>query len=179
MQSSPPVFFISYVISDSEKMNILIEGGDLNPPFVEGTRNIARMHFLELKKRGHKVIVLTKRKGIIDRKKHKKIEIIDGIKYYRWSNYLDLYFTYKKLIKEEKIDLIHIFAKGLRPPVYMRFLKSQKKPIVYTLLGNTFWIKRDRAIFPGFMNGVDLLVETSLPVYESFKDKEKIKFMQY
>jgi len=160
-------------------MNILIEGGDLNPPYVEGTRNIARMHFRELHKRGHKVIVLTKQRGIIDKKKHKKIEIIDGIKYYRWSSYIDLFFLYRKLLKEEKIELIHIFAKGLRPPIYMRFLKKSKLPVVYNLLGYPFWTKKDRRIFPGFLKEVDLLIETSKPVYEDFKEKSKIAFMPY
>ena len=84
-------------------MNILIEGGDLNPPFAEGTRNIALMHALELKRRGHNVVVLTKEKDIILKKKHPKYEEIYGIKFYRWGKYFDLFFTYRKIVKIEKI----------------------------------------------------------------------------
>ena len=89
-------------------MNILIEGGDLNPPFAEGTRNIALTHALELKRRGHNVSIFTKNKDLILNKKHPKTEIINGLNFYRWKSYPDLFFTYRKIIKKEKIDFIFL-----------------------------------------------------------------------
>ena len=119
-------------------MNILIEGGDLNPPFAEGTRNIALTHALELKRRGHNVSIFTKNKDLILNKKHPKTEIINGLNFYRWKSYPDLFFTYRKIIKKEKIDLVHIFIKGTRPSLYLYFLKKgggRNIPVIFSLLG--------------------------------------------
>lgn len=117
-------------------MNILIEGGDLNPPFAEGTRNIALTHARGLVNRGHRVIILTRKKDRIFNKVHPDFEIVDGIRFYRWSNYFNLLKKYKQIIKAEKVDLVHMFVKGARPSIYLRMVKSLAKvPIVYSLLG--------------------------------------------
>ena len=107
-------------------MNILIEGGNLNP-VKEGTRNIAIAYARKLLERGHNVIILTRKKNQATGKTYKRFEIADGFKFYRWDNYFDLFFAYKKIIKNEKIDVLHIFARGARPQKYINFLKSFKK----------------------------------------------------
>ena len=84
-------------------MNILIEAGDINPFFNEGTKNIVLTHAKELVKRKHNIIILTRRKSKITQIKHpKRYERVDGIKFYRWDNYLDLIFLHKILIKKKK-----------------------------------------------------------------------------
>jgi glycosyltransferase involved in cell wall biosynthesis len=116
-------------------MNILLENGNINTPFTEGTGNILLTHAKALVEKGHKVVILTRRKSSITGKKYPKSQEISGIKIYRWANYLDLYFTFKKIVKKEKIDLIHIFSKGLRPLRYIKFLKKSNKPIVFSSVG--------------------------------------------
>lgn len=120
-------------------MNILIEGGRLNPINKgEGTRNITLSYAKKLTEKGHKVIILTRKKDK-DNTLHKNFEIYDGIKFYRWSNYFNLFFIFKKIANEEKIDIINIFAKGARPSFYIDFIKKIiKKPIVFNLLGYPF-----------------------------------------
>ncbi|HKZ33973.1 MAG TPA: glycosyltransferase family 4 protein [Candidatus Nanoarchaeia archaeon] len=151
-------------------MNILIEGGDLNPPFAEGTRNIALMHALELKRRGHNVVVLTKEKDIILKKKHPKYEEIYGIKFYRWGKYFDLFFTYRKIVKIEKIDLVHIFVKGIRPSAYINFIKmggGKRIPVIFSLLG-----------WPGGnykpLNEADKVIITSKSLYKVISLKNSV-----
>ena len=182
MQKNSATTIVSYAILCGGKMNILIEGGDLNPPFIEGTRNIARTYFKELQKSGHNVIVLTKRKGITSKRLHAKEEIVDGIKYYRWSNTIDLFFTYKKIVRAEKIDLIHIFAKGIRPPNYLRLLKHGNNiPIVLSSLGYPFWEEKDKKNFDKFLLLVDKLIITSKTVFENLYgfDTKKIIYLPY
>ena len=53
-------------------MNILIEAGDVNPFFSEGTKNIVLTHAKELARREHNVIILTRRKSKITGIKHLK-----------------------------------------------------------------------------------------------------------
>ena len=53
-------------------MNILIEAGDINPHFAEGTKNITLTHTKELVRRKHNVIILTRRKSRITKIKHPK-----------------------------------------------------------------------------------------------------------
>ena len=117
-------------------MNILLENGNVNPPFIEGTCNILLNHAKELSARGHNIVILTREKSIITGEKYLKYEEVGRIKFYRWSNYGDLFLIYKKIIKKEKIELIHIFSKGLRPFSYLWFLKNIiKKPIVFSSVG--------------------------------------------
>lgn len=117
-------------------MNILIEGGDLNPPFAEGTRNIAIAHAKALLKRGHRVSIITRSRSRITGKKLKDFELIDGVRFYRWSNYIDLIIKFRKIMEKENIDLVHFFAKGVRPMMYFKILKIlTKKPFLFSLLG--------------------------------------------
>lgn len=117
-------------------MNILIEGGNVNPPFAEGTRNIILTYAKELKKQGHHVAIITAQYDKIAKTRHRATEKIDGIHFYRWKNHLSIPFLYKKIVKKEKIDVIHSFAKGLRPPLYTNTVKLfTGKPIVFSLLG--------------------------------------------
>jgi glycosyltransferase involved in cell wall biosynthesis len=96
-------------------MRILMIGLDLNPPWVEGTRNTVRLISQNLIKDNHEVYVLTK--GSDDQL---NIEFVEGIKYHRINighstNYLSGSFAFLvklpikliKVIKDEKIDIIH------------------------------------------------------------------------
>jgi len=157
-------------------MKILIEGGDLNPPFVEGTRNIVKAYTKELKKRGHNIIILTKRKETNTGKIFRKFETNNGVRYYRWSNYLELFLALKK-IKKEKIDLVHIFAKGLRPVIYLKFIRSTRIPIVFTLLGYPFESKYRKNYFKKFVKEIDQLTVTSKTIFEELKNYEKNKIV--
>lgn len=156
-------------------MNILIEGGDLNPPFAEGTRNVVITHAKALTKRGHKAVILTRDKSRINGKKLIKYEIIQGIKFYRWSSYLDLAYLYQEIIKKEKIDLVHFFAKGGRPKVYLKILKLLgNKPFVFTLLGLPVYSpKKVEKVVKESLNNVDLGVITSNVLLNNFKKQIK------
>lgn len=117
-------------------MNILLENGNVNPPSTEGTANILLTHAKELTKRGHKIVILTREKSIITGKKYPKYEKSSNLVFYRWSNYAELFFLYRKIIKKEKIDIIHIFSKGLRNLNYIMFLKNFiKKPVIFNSIG--------------------------------------------
>lgn len=161
-------------------MNILIEAGDLNPPFVEGTRNIVLTHTKELIRLGHKVIFLTKRKEKNTGKFFEKEEMLQGIHYYRWSNPFNLFLTIRKIKQREKIDVVHSFAKGLRPAVYIKALKYMKKPVIFTLLGYPFEVYKEKN-FPNFLKEVDKFTITSKTIFELLKkyDKNKIVYLPY
>jgi glycosyltransferase involved in cell wall biosynthesis len=117
-------------------MNILIEGGNLNPSAKEGTTNVALAYVEELEKRGHKVIILTRKLDPIQGKKYRGFEIFKKRRYYRWNSYLELFFILLK-IKQENLDLVHIFSKGLRPTIYIKILKKiLKKPVIMSLFGD-------------------------------------------
>lgn len=153
-------------------MNIMIEGGDLNPPFAEGTRKIARIHAMELKRRGHNVIIFTRDTDAITNTKHPKFEVIDGIKFYRWGSYIDLLNTYRLVIQKEKINLVHIFLKGTRPSYYIWFLKhlgGKRIPVVMTLLGYPIFDKRYTSL-----KKADLVVIPSDFIYHKLKLKNSI-----
>ncbi len=162
-------------------MNILIEAGDLNPPFVEGTRNIVIAHAQELIERGHKVVFLTKRKETNTGKIFKTEEIFKRIHYYRWSNPLNLLLTIRKINQKEKIDIIHIFAKGLRPTLYLKSLAYLNKQIIFTLLGYPFEKKYKEKNFSNFLKRVDMLTVTSRTIFEKLKEynQEKIIYLPY
>ena len=96
-------------------MRILMVGLDLNPPWVEGTRNTVRLISQNLIKDNNEVFVLTK--GSDDQL---NIEFVEGIKYYRINigqstNFLSGSYVFLaklpikliKVIKDEKIDIIH------------------------------------------------------------------------
>ena len=96
-------------------MRILMVGLDLNPPWVEGTRNTVRLISQNLIKDNHDVYALTK--GSDDQL---NIEFVEGIKYHRINighstNYLSGSFVFLaklpikliKVIKDEEIDIIH------------------------------------------------------------------------
>ena len=150
-------------------MNILIEGGNLNPDLKEGTRNIAITHAEKLAERGHNVVILTRRKNNITGKVFPKFEIVDGLKYYRWSNYIELFFGYKKILKKEKIDIVHVFAKGVRPTIYSKLLKGNSRiALLFTLTGYP--------ITPGestkkiqALKSFDLVIIPSKTIYEKLK----------
>ncbi|HOW37176.1 MAG TPA: glycosyltransferase family 4 protein [Candidatus Pacearchaeota archaeon] len=152
-------------------MNILIEGGDLNPPFAEGTRNVAITHAKALIKKGHNVVILTRNKSRINGKKLIKKETIQGIKFYRWSNYFELAFLYQKIIQKEKINLVHFFAKGGRPKIYLNLLKRLgNKPFIFTLLGLPVYSpKKVEKVIIGSLNNVNLGVITSNVLLNKFK----------
>ena len=157
-------------------MNILIEAGDINPHFAEGTKNITLTHAKELVRRKHNIIILTRRKSRITKIKHpQRYEEMDGIKFYRWNNYLDFIFLYKKLIKKEEIDLIHIFSKGLKPLNYIKFLKSiLKKPVVFSSTGFPYSKKYSKKRFIETVKNVNLMIMTSNYIFkktENFLDK--------
>ncbi len=157
-------------------MNILIEGGDLNPPFAEGTRNVVITHAKALIKRGHKAVILTRNKSRIDGKKLDKHETIQGIRFYRWSNYLELLFLYRKIIQKENIDLVHFFAKGGRPVSYLKILKAiKKKPFIFSLLGLPAYpsAKKRRNVVINSLNSVNLGVITSNAVLKELKSEIK------
>lgn len=164
-------------------MNILIESGDVNPHFAEGTKNIILTHAKELVKKKHNVIILTRRKSKITKIKHpKRYEKVGGIKFYRWSNYLDLIFLYKILIKKEKIDLINIFSKGLKPLSYIKFLKNFiKKPIIFSLIGSPENTIYDEKLFIKTINNVDIIIFTSKFVFDELKEikRENCLYVPY
>jgi hypothetical protein len=161
-------------------MNILIEGGDLNPPFSEGTRNIARTHWQELIKRGHNVIILTRRKDSILGKNHKREEVVGGVKYYRWSNYLGLLLALYKIRRKEKVDVIHIFARGLRPTIYLKILKKMlKKPILFSLLGYAFDSFANIMKFKKFLGELDYLAISSKAVFDKLRGISENNKMHY
>ena len=96
-------------------MKVLMIGLDLNPPWVEGNRNITRVISQNLIKHDHEVYVLTK--GSNDQL---DTEFIEGMKYHRIpigysDSYLSGAFTFLaklpigliKLIKQEGIDVLH------------------------------------------------------------------------
>jgi glycosyltransferase involved in cell wall biosynthesis len=163
-------------------MKILIEGGDLNPPYVEGTRNIAKMHWEGLLEAGHEVIVLSKRKEINTQIVYPKFEIVRGVKYYRWNNYFELLWALMR-IKRENVDAVHIFAKGLRPINYLKLIKNIiKKKIVFTLLGYPFWDKYKKMNFNSFLKNIDLLTIPSKTIFEELNkkyDSKKMIFLRY
>lgn len=152
----------------NKKINILIEAGDVNPFFFEGTKNIILTHAKELVRREHNVMILTRRKSNVTNIKHPKIfEKVEGIKFYRWNNYLDLIFLYKKLIKKEKIDIIHIFSKGLKPLSYIKFLKNFiKKPIVFTSTGFPYSKKNSKKRFIETVKNINLMIMTSNYIFK-------------
>ncbi len=120
-------------------MNILFEGGRLNPiDKGEGTRNIALSYAKKLKEEGHNVVIITRRRNK-NKTLSKKFETYEGIKFYRWTNSLHLLYLLKKIINKEKIDTINIFAKGSRPVSFMFYLKYFiRKPIIFNLFGCPF-----------------------------------------
>jgi glycosyltransferase involved in cell wall biosynthesis len=162
-------------------MNILIEAGDLNPPFVEGTRNIVMTHARELIKRGHKVVFLTKRKETNTGRIFQKEEFIQGIHYYRWSNPIKLFLTFRKIIEHEEIDIVHIFSKGLRPPTYFKIIKLGGKPIIFTLLGYPFGKKYNEKHLNELLKYVERLTVTSKTLFEILKkyNPKKIIYLPY
>lgn len=148
-------------------MNILIEGGDLNPPFIEGTRNIVHDYAKRLSLKGHKVIILTRQKSRINKKRYERVEILNCVKFYRWKNPIDLIFLYKKIVHDERIDVIHIFAKGIRSKSYLKTVRRMcRKPIVYTLLGLPSYTK-EKSVKKAVknLNSVDLCLITSKSLY--------------
>jgi len=155
-----------------QKINILIEGGDVNPHFAEGTKNIIITHAKELSKRGHNVVILTRRKSKVTNIKHsKKYLEVDGIKFYRWDNYVDLFFRYGQIIKKEKIDLIHIFSKGLRPYFYIKILKGlMKKPIIFSSVGFPYSKIYNKNRFIKLIRKVDLMIMTSKYIFDEIKE---------
>jgi len=160
-------------------MNILVEAGDLNPPFVEGTRNIVLTHIKELIKRGHQITILTKKKEGHTQKKFDSFELRDGIKIYRWSNYLDLFFTLRKIKSREKIEIIHSFAKGLRPAVYLKFLrKNFNCPIILSILGFPF-VEYKKSSFKSVLKEITLLTISSKTVFNYLKAIEKSPKINY
>ena len=188
-------------------MNILIEGGNLNP-IAEGTRNIAISYAKKLKERGHNVIVLTKQIDRVGKMKYKKVSTEDGIKFYRWSNYcdkfykhveggkkiprgiynflklinyLEFYLTYKKILEKENIDISQVFLKGLRPRMYYNSLKFLNKcPLIVTLLGDPSfnYIKYNPK---KDFNNIDLIIVTSKTVYNHMKNLgvKNLKYLSY
>ncbi len=165
-------------------MNILIEGGDLNPPFAEGTRNIAITYAKALLNEGHKVCILTRKKCRITNKKLKKYEVIEGIKFYRWSNYLDLLFLYKKVIEKEKIEIIHIFAKGIRNKNYFRILKLMKnRPFIFSLLGLPSYSSEKKGIKKVIrsLKIIDLILVPSKSIFSELEKNglKNIKYLPY
>ena len=159
----------------NKKMNILIEAGDINPFFFEGTKNIILMHAKELVKRKHNVIILTRRKSKVTKIKHSKIfEEVEGIKFYRWSNPLNLIFLYKKLIKKEKIEIIHIFSKGLKPLKYIKFLKHFiKRPVIFNSIGLPYSEKDSKDSEKKFIEtvkNINLMIMTSNYIFKKTED---------
>jgi glycosyltransferase involved in cell wall biosynthesis len=134
------------------------------------------------------VIILTREKSIITDKKYPKYEEHRGIKFYRWSNYLNLFALYRKIIIKEKIKVIHIFSKGLRPPLYLWFLKNViKKPVIFSSIGfpNTEEDPQEKFVSDKalqkklfkFIKNVDVFVVTSKYLFEHtpfFKEKNCI-----
>lgn len=154
-------------------MKILIEGGDVNPPFAEGTRNIIITHAKELVKRGHSVSILTRKVSRITQEKLPDTEVIDGITFYRWENYKELALIYRRISKD--IDLVHFFAKGGRPKVYFRILKLlRNKPFIFTLLGlpNYSPDKADKIVVNA-LNSVDYATVTSKVLFKHLNNKVK------
>jgi len=160
-------------------MKILIEGGNLNP-VKEGTRNIAISYAKKLLERGHKVIILTRKRNQATGKKYKKFEVVDGFKFYRWSNYLNLFFAYRKIIKKEKVDIFHIFARGARPQKYIQFLKSFKKiPIILSLLGDPFNTRPPKDASKLF-EGLDKVLVSSKEITKlPYLNKKNTKYLPY
>jgi glycosyltransferase involved in cell wall biosynthesis len=153
-------------------MNILIEAGDINPFFSEGTKNIVLTYSRELKKRGNNIVILTRRRSKVTGIKHpRKYEEIEGVKVYRWDNYLDLFFIYKKIIKKEKIEVIHLFSKGLRPLSYIKFLRYFiRKPIIFTSTGFPYSRKYSREKFIETVKNVNLMTIPSNYIFKQTKD---------
>ena len=178
-------------------MNILIEGGNLN--FIaEGTRNIAISYAQKLKEQGHNVVILTKQIDRVKRKKYRKFEIVDGIKFYRWNNYFDrfykyleggkanktrrliynflgltnyfeFYLTYRKILRKEKIDITQIFLKGLRPKLHYLALKLfNKSPLILSLLGDPSF-NYVKYNPKKMFRGVDLILISSKTIYNHIK----------
>ena len=155
-------------------MNILLDNGDVNPPFSEGTKNILLMHAKELKKRGHNVIILTKRKSKVTNFLHPKFEEINGLKFYRWKGYLNLYLIYFKILKKEKVDLIHIFSKGLRPISYLIFLKNVlKKPVIFSTLGFPYSERYTQKRLRKTFKNIDFMLISSKSVFKAIKPLSK------
>ena len=155
----------------NKKINILIEAGDINPFFFEGTKNIVLTYAKELAKREHNVIILTRKKSNVTKIKHpKRSEKVDGIKFYRWSNSLNLIFLYKKLIKKEKIDIIHIFSKGLKPISYIKFLKYFiKRPVIFNSIGLPYSEKDSKDSKKRFIEtvkNINLMIMTSNYIFK-------------
>ena len=77
-----------------EKMNILLENGNVNPPSVEGTANILLTHAKELARKGHNVVILTRKKSIITGEEYPSflIGIYDRKEeaYDVWEKYINL-----------------------------------------------------------------------------------------
>lgn len=160
-------------------MKILIEGGDLNPPFVEGTRNIAKTHWEELKGRGHEIVILTRRKETNTGKVFHRFEVSNGIKYYRWGNYFELFSALVK-IKKEKVDAVHVFAKALRPVAYLSILKRLiNRPIIFSLLGYPFHQSYSEKDFPKFLKKVDFLLVSSKTIFNELNKKYRCNNMSH
>ena len=96
-------------------MNVLMVGLDFNPPWTEGIRNHVRLISRNLMKSGYNVHFLTKGSG-----DQSLYESVDGINYHRiyigisenpssgvFSFLWKLPFFLVKVIKKEKIDVIH------------------------------------------------------------------------
>lgn len=164
-------------------MKILIEGGDLNPPFNEGTRNIARTHWEKLVERGHKIVILTRARETITQRTLPSYEKIRGVTYYRWNNYLGLALCLIKIKKKENIEIIHIFAKSLRPRYYLALLKKIiSAPILFSLLGYPFDIKYTHVDLKNFLKRIDYLAVSSKAVYDDLKKEsidDKINYLTY
>jgi glycosyltransferase involved in cell wall biosynthesis len=93
-----------------------------------------------------------------------------------------LYSALKK-IKKENVDAINIFAKGLRPSLYLKVIKNiLEKNIIFTLLGYPFWDRYKNTNLNKFINSVDKLIVTSKTIFNElrkFSDNKKIIYLPY